>query len=196
MLIFIEGIKSERPFSVKSNNSSSQREGFAGVLSWDSISVASLGRQEFINVEYLNSLTQTKRNSCIFDIIDKNKELKGELHKSRKNNATLRSKVNKCEKETSDLRIDKLELINKIEKLEKARDQDKRYMDQQESEIQNLHKQLRNHSSNSGQDLENENLREALEKVIEVKMKYENIIKALVDNPKIKPYVARILEKK
>jgi chromosome segregation ATPase len=155
-----------------------------------------LGRQEFNNIEYFNSLTEIKRNSCIFDILDKNKELKGELHKSRKNNGTLRSKVNKCQKETSDLRIDKLELINKIEKLERARDQDKRYMNQQESEIQNLHKQLRNQGSNSGEDLEKETLRETLERVIEVKMKYENIIKALVDNPKIKPYVARVLEKK
>ena len=175
--MYLEGIKSERPFSVKSNNSSSQREGF-GVLSCDSISVASMGKQE-ININ---------------SIMAKNKEFKEELHKSRKNNATLRSKVSKCQKETNDLRNDKLELINKIEKLEKARDQDKHYISQQEKEIHNLHQQLRNRSKYCEEDPEKEQLRQTLEKVIEVKMKYEKIIKSLVERPEIKPIIASILE--
>lgn len=160
--LILDGIKSERPFSVKSNNSSSQREGFAGVLSCDSISVASMGKQE-INLS---------------SIMAKNKEFKEELHKSRKNNATLRLRITKYQKETNDLRNDKLEMLNKIEKLEKARDQDKHYIAQQEKEIHNLHQQLRNQNKNILEDPEKVELRNTLDKVIEVKMKYEKIIKA------------------
>jgi chromosome segregation ATPase len=124
------------------------------------------------------------------------KELKEQLHRSRKNNGVLRSKVSKLEKEANDLRNNKLMLVNNIEKLEQARERDIEYIKKQEKEIQNLNEQLRKtHSKNhSGHDPEKEQLKTTLEAVVEVKLKYENIIRALVDNPEVKPFIARILE--
>lgn len=119
-----------------------------------------------------------KQEINLSSIMAKNKEFKEELHKSRKNNATLRLRITKYQKETNDLRNDKLEMLNKIEKLEKARDQDKHYIAQQEKEIHNLHQQLRNQNKNILEDPEKVELRNTLDKVIEVKMKYEKIIKA------------------
>lgn len=135
-----------------------------------------------------------KQEININSIMTKNKEFKEELHKSRKNNATLRSRITKYQRETNDLRNEKLELLNKIERLEKARDQDKHYITQQEKEIHSLHQQLRTQNKNIWEDPEKVELRNALDKVIEVKMKYEKIIKALVEKPEIKPIIARILE--
>lgn len=173
---------SERPFSVKSNNSSSHREGHQLVLSADSASVVSLNRQE----------------QNITTLMTKNNELKEELHKSRKHNGELRSKVSKYEKINNDLRNTKLELLNKVEKLEKARERDAQYISQQEREIQSLHEQLRKATAKrrDSYDTEKEQLRTSLEKTIEVKLKYEHIINALMQKSEIKPIIARILEDK
>lgn len=125
----------------------------------------------------------------------KNKEIKQELHKSRKNNGVLRSKLSKQEREITSLRNDKQLLADKIEKLERGRENDRRYIKQQEAEIQNLHSQLRNPNKiDTDEDLDKEELKAKLEQVIEVKMKYENIIKAMVDKPELKPILASILE--
>jgi chromosome segregation ATPase len=170
--------KSERPFSAKSNNSSNR--GGRGVLSAGSVSVVSLNAHE----------------QNIDTIMAKNKEIKLELHKSRKNNGVLRSKVTKAEKEVNDLRNNKLTMVNKIEKLEKIQVRDANYIKQQEKEIQHLNDLLKGHTgSESSSDPEKEQLRNALSQVIEVKVKYENIIKALVADPEAKPHIARILEK-
>jgi len=126
----------------------------------------------------------------------KNNEIKLELHKSRKNNGVLRSRVTKVEKEVNDLRNNKLSMINKVEKLEKIQKRDADYIKQQEKEIQHLNELLRNNTgSESSCDPEKEQLRKALSQVIDVKVKYENIIKALVADPEAKPHIARILEK-
>ena len=143
------------------------------------MSIASLGLQE----------------QNVGNLVAKNKQIKQELHKSRKNNGVLRTKLSKKEREIENLRDDKLKLAEKVEKLEKIREKDCRYIQQQEMEIQNLHSQLRHPiKDETDEDLDKEELKAKLEQVIEVKMKYENIIKAMVEKPELKPILASILE--
>jgi len=170
-----DGIKSERPFSVKSNNSSSHREVAMGVLSWDSASIASM-------------IPQDKNYDTL---LNKNKELKVELHKSRKNNGILRSKVMKKDKEVNILIKNNLELENKVKRLEEQKYKQKDFINTQEKEIQNLQKHW---SGGSPPDPEKDELKAQLEQIIEVKLKYEKILKALVDMPEVKPIIAKILE--
>ena len=169
IIIMIERIKSERPFSVKSNNSSSQRDPKAGILSWDSASIASIHPQD--------------RN--IDQLLSNNHAIKTELHKSRKNNGILRSKIIKREMEVNNLKNDKLELINKIEKLEKDKQKDSDYIKLQEQEIKNLQEQLKG-GKFWKDDEEKEQLKKSLKQVVEVKLKYESILKALVEKPEVK----------
>ena len=123
-------------------------------------------------------------------------EAKEQLHKSRKNNGILRSKITKHEKETEELRDNKVELLYKIEKLEKGREKDREYIKQQENEIQMLQTKLRKSQdkANNSDDIEKEQLRANLDRVVNVKLKYENLIKALVDRPELKPIIASILD--
>ena len=152
------------------------------VLSADSASVVSLNRQE----------------QNITTLMASNNQLKEELHKSRKHNGELRAKVSKYQKINNDIRNSKLELLDIVEKLEKAKERDVQYIRQQEREIQSLHEQLRKTSSKrrDSYDSEKEKLRASLEKTIEIKLKYEHIINALMQKSEIKPIIARILEDK
>lgn len=172
------------------SNTSSHKEGH-GLLSADSSSVISLKPQE----------------QTISNVVAKNAEYKSQLHKSRKNNAVLRSKITKLEKENEELRNTKVDILDKVEKLEKARQRDAEYINRQEKEIQSLNDRLnrarkihsepnRNHTQSepSETDLETEELKNTLNKVIDVKMKYENIIKALLEKPEYKPVILNILE--
>mmetsp|Transcript_26784 Transcript_26784/g.23648 ORF Transcript_26784/g.23648 Transcript_26784/m.23648 type:complete len:85 (+) Transcript_26784:606-860(+) len=73
-------------------------------------------------------------------LLNKNKELKVELHKSRKNNGILRSKVMKKDKEVNILIKNNLELENKVKRLEEQKYKQKDFINTQEKEIQNLQK--------------------------------------------------------
>ena len=70
--------------------------------------------------------------------MNKNEELKRELHKSRKNNGILRSRVTKRDKEINQLRNDKLGLVDKIERLEKDKIKQSEFIKQQEKEIMSM----------------------------------------------------------
>ena len=167
----LDGTKSERPFSVKS--SSSQRDGGWGVLSSDSISIASV-RPTDNNPEALRN---------------KNSELKEELHKSRANNGILRSRLAKKDREIEDLRNKNWGLLEKIESMEKVQQRHQAYIESQERHITGLQTQL---EATPSPDLEKEELQKSLEEVINVKMKYENILKLLVQNPEVKPIIANL----
>ena len=60
--------------------------------------------------------------------------------------------------------------------------------------LQEKVRKLQKGKQESEGESENEQLKAHLDKVIEVKLKYENIIKVLVDHPEVKPIIASILE--
>ena len=95
------------------------------------------------------------------------------------------------------MRNNKVELIEKIEQIEKARERDYAYIKKQDSEIQKLHDRLKrseNETNSEKIDSEKEQLKANFDKIVEVKLKYEHIIKALAEKPEIKPIIANILE--
>lgn len=87
--------------------------------------------------------------------------------------------------EVNNLKNDKLELINKIEKLEKDKQKDSDYIKLQEQEIKNLQEQLKVRKF-CKDDEEKDQLKKSLKQVVEVKLKYESILKALVEKPEVK----------
>ncbi len=129
------------------------------------------------------------QESNVDTLAAKNKEMKLELHKSRKNNGILRSRIAKKDREVNDLRDKKLDLINTIDKMEKSQQRDREYISSQEKEIEYLRKQLKKKSS---ADPEKEDLKKSLEEVVSIKLKYENIIQALIQNPEVKPIIANL----
>lgn len=96
----------------------------------------------------------------------------------------MRSKITKREIEINTLKNEKLQLTAKIKKLENNKRKDSDYIKLQEEEINNLQKKLKNGKSLEN-DEEKEQLKISLQKVVEVKLKYEKILKALVDKPGI-----------
>ena len=60
--------------------------------------------------------------------------------------------------------------------------------------LQEKVRKLQKGKQESEGESENEQLKAHLDKVIEVKLKYENIIKVLVDHSEVKPIIASILE--
>lgn len=81
--------------------------------------------------------------------------------------------------------------------MERGRDRDHSYIQQQDREIQKLQdkiKRMQTAGVAEKVDNEKEQLKASLDRIIEVKLKYENIIKALVEKPEIKPIIASILE--
>lgn len=84
--------------------------------------------------------------------------------------------------EINTLKNDKLQLATQIEKLENNKRKDSDYTKLQEAEINNLQKQLKTRKFIE-HDEEKEQLKKSLQKVVEVKLKYEKILKALVEKP-------------
>lgn len=82
-----------------------------------------------------------------------------------------------------------MELENKVIKLEEQKKSQKEFINAQEKEIQNLQDHMKKDS-----DPEKDELKRQLEQVVGIKLKYEKILKALVDNPEVKPILASILE--
>ena len=87
--------------------------------------------------------------------------------------------------------------MKKIEQIEKASERDHVYIQKQDKEIQKLQDRLKRveiEPKSENIDHEKEQLRASLDKIIDIKLKYEHIIKALADKPEIKPIIANILE--
>lgn len=124
----------------------------------------------------------------------KRNKLKEELHLERQKNSNNNSKILKYEKEIKSLKVDQKSVNQKIERLLKLQEKDAQKIKKQEEIIQSLQNQLAQAMQNENN--ENQKLKNNLDKVIGVKLKYEQIIKAMIEQPEIKPFIADILENK
>lgn len=75
------------------------------------------------------------------------------------------------------------------------RENDSNRILQQDDDLKKLKLQIKQSSINSSQDSEMGELKQKLDRVLDVKLKYERIIKAMVDKPELKPIIADILER-
>ena len=161
-----KSLKSDKSKSKKSNKSSSIRD----------------------YLEHIDKVTLEK-------LFAKNQQLKDDLKSSYKDNQILRTRLTDYEKDMRELKENQVQMQHQIQWLQKMRKNDSDRIRQQDDDLKKLKLQIRQNSVDYSQDNEMSELRHKLDKVIDVKLKYERIIKAMADKPELKPVIADILER-
>ena len=110
------------------------------------------------------------------------------------NNDMLRSKVIDYENDITSLKSTQTQLENKVGELQQLHVRDSKLIQRQEFEISQLQKRWSNTTSSISGDGEYQELQQKFNKILAVKLKYEQIIKAMVDKPELKPYIAQVLD--
>jgi uncharacterized protein involved in exopolysaccharide biosynthesis len=105
----------------------------------------------------------------------------------------LRSKVIDYEKDIHDLKSNQSNLEQQVEDLQQLQACDNERIQQQEFEIKQLKQRIGQSSTTQSYEHEYQELHNKFDRIVDVKLKYEKIIKAMVDKPELKPYIADIL---
>lgn len=126
--------------------------------------------------------------------------MKSQLDNYKQNNYNLKTQVKQLTTQSQILKENQRSFKSKIHQLEFTHQNDKIRILQQERQILELQEKLKrqelevNKIKHANKE-ETDKLKTNFDKVVDVKLKYENIIKTLAEKPEIKPIIASILEK-
>eukprot|EP00347_Sterkiella_histriomuscorum_P022047 403331872 len=146
-----------------------------------------------------NAITEEENqifdNSVNIAAMQENEDLKQQLHLLRLKNAEHRGEIQKVKRDNGELLNHNNELQDRCKQHEKQRKKDCDYILKQENEMEKL---IENKQSNQNlikvQEEQIANLKVTLNSTINVKIKYENIIKRLVQEEKSREYVLAAIE--
>ena len=133
------------------------------------------------------------------ELITENKVLNKELEKVRKKNGVLKTQIKRLKDSTNLPKGSHEEMLIKMQRLEVNQQKDQTLIRQQEMQILSLQEKMRKlelEVANAKQIKDEKELLKAnFDRIVDVKLKYEKIIKTLSEKPEIKPIIASILEK-
>lgn len=117
------------------------------------------------------------------------------LHQLRLKNAELRGELNRVKREHAELQAAFKQSSEQIQALERQRKKDCDYLLKQETELEKM-REGRQQALNYARAHEEQanGLRQVINSTLAVKIKYENIIKLLVENESSRDFVLQAIE--